>query len=133
MADVNDDVREILRNLPGNSHWEGSFWERLAEHCVWDVDAFWMLHRSLVRLACAAAGAHMDRNMALVIARLQGRVLGLLAAHHDVNDVFRIRNLDADLLRGMVERFEHAVLGFFSGEALPESSYDVRNPLIVKI
>jgi len=122
---------EILRNLPGNANWEGSFYERLSEHGVWDAAEFWKLHLALVITATNfAAHAQISRPLASSVATLQARVSNLIAAHYDANDAFQIHNLTAAELNAFSERFEHAVLSVFSGAVLPESSYELVNPLV---
>ena len=123
---------ELQRNLPGNPNWEGSFYEQLTEHAVWDVDAFWQLHLYLVQSAAAQSGSGLvNRDLALAIVTLQGKVMTLVSAHYDANDVFKIRNIHPETLHSFVERFQHAMLAVISGEVLPESSYDLVNPLLV--
>lgn len=121
----------IFRNLPGNPAWEGSFYERLSEEGFWDNDAFWQLHLALAHAAKASRALdEINRELAWAVASIQSGVFGLVAAHYNPNDVFTISNLTPDQLHDFIERFEHAVLGVFSGEAYPESCYDLRNPLM---
>lgn len=121
----------IFRNLPGNSAWVGSFYERLVEDAVWDRDEFWKLHFALINVAKASgSGEAINRELAWAVAKIQSRVLGSVAAHYNPNDIFTITNLTPDELHEFIERFDHAVLGLFSGEVLDESSYDLNNPLI---
>jgi hypothetical protein len=42
---------ELVRNIPGNSNWEGSFYERLTEYGEWDSKSFWVLHLDLLNIA----------------------------------------------------------------------------------
>jgi len=122
---------EILRNLPGNPNWEGSFYERLSQHGFWDVAEFWKLHLALVVSATDfAACTHIGRPLAAGVATLQARISNLIAAHYNAHDAFQISNLTAAELNAFSERFEHAVLAVFSGAVLPESSYDLVNPLV---
>jgi hypothetical protein len=122
---------EIQRNLPGNPEWESSFYGKLAEHGVWDVDAFWRLHLDLILAARTnCLSEQIDRKFALVVTTLFARVANLIEAHFNSNDVFKITNMTTDDLLAFRERFEHAVLGVFSGEILPETSFDLTNPLI---
>ena len=122
---------EIQQNLPGNPEWERSFFGRLAEDCVWDVDAFWRLHLDLIVATRTSCGSgQIDREVALAVATIFARVSSLVASHFHDQDVFKITNLTTDDLLAFRERFEHAFLGFFSGEILPESSFDLTNPLI---
>lgn len=121
----------IFKNLPGNPAWVGSFYERLAEEGVWDKDEFWKLHLALINAANKLASqSSIDCELASAVARIQSCVWGLIAAHYDENDVFTIGNLTATELYDFTERFDHAILGVFSGEVIPEASYDLNNPLI---
>jgi len=121
----------IFENLPGNPRWVGSFYERLVEDAIWDRDEFWKLHLALTNAASASDSLEtMNRELAWAVAKIQSRVLGVIAAHYNPNDIFGISNLAPDELTNFVERFDHAILGVFSGEVLAESSYDLTNPLI---
>lgn len=121
---------EIFRNLPGNPNWEGSFYEQLTEYGIWNSDEFWKLHLALTEAALRPTGSEfIDRKVALAVATLQAEISRLVSAHYDANDVFEIKNLTPTDLHAFYERFEHAVLSVYSGEVLPESSYDLVNPL----
>ncbi|WP_128139492.1 Imm41 family immunity protein [Janthinobacterium lividum] len=121
----------IFRNFPGNPNWQGSFYERLTEYGDWNIVEFWKLHWDLVEAARSEAhhGA-VSRELALAVATLYAKVSSLILAHYNVNDVFLINNLSPDQLLAFTERFEHAMLGVFSGEVIAESSYDLPSPLI---
>jgi Immunity protein 41 len=122
----------ILRNLPGNPRWEGSFYEQLTEHGRWDIDEFWILHLALTEAAIALSQSDMiKKEIALSVVTLQSKVSHLLIAHFNENDVFEISNLSVDELIDFRERFYLAVISVFSGEVIPESSFDLANPLIV--
>jgi hypothetical protein len=122
---------QIFRNLPGNPNWEGSFYEKLTEHGNWCIEEFWKLHLDLVEAAQIQAHAvTIDRELALAVATLYARISNLVSAHYNINDVFQIGNLSENELLNFTERLEHAILGVFSGRVIPESSYDVSNPLV---
>ena len=123
-------MRELERNIPGHSNWEGSFFERLTEYGEWDQEAFWYLHKELVELAQRADEHSVDRELAYMLLYLQQRVLNLVAAHFAKNDVFNITNLKGEQLYEFKERFDMAILGVITGEVLPESSFDLVNPLL---
>lgn len=123
----------IYRNLPGNPNWEGSFYEKLTEHCVWDADEFWKLHFDLTQAAkISNQSDQIDRELALWVCMLQTKVFRLVCAHFNQNDVFKISNLASEEIYQFIERFEMAVIGVFSGEVLSESAFDLCNPLIKK-
>ena len=120
----------VFANLPGSPEWPASFWGRLVEGCVWDTDEFWRLHLALLTVAeSLQSSSDLDRELACAVVRIQARVMGALTAHYDPDDHFKILNLDDQELREYAERFEHAALSLFSGEVLPESSYDLQSPL----
>lgn len=123
-------MRELERNIPGHSNWEGSFFERLTEYGEWDREAFWRLHQELVELAQRADKNPVDRDLAYMLLYLQQRVLNLVASHFAKNDVFKITNLKGEQLYEFKERFDMAILGVITGEVLPESSFDLVNPLL---
>ncbi|NUU02826.1 Imm41 family immunity protein [Herbaspirillum robiniae] len=122
----------IFRNLPGSPNWEGSFYEQLAEFGKWDPDEFWKLHLDLISAAQIEAQSEaVDRALALAVVTLYSNISSLILANFNSNDGFEIANLSRDELRAFMERLEHAVHGVFSGEIIPERSYDLTNPLIV--
>lgn len=123
---MSDPVHVLLANLPGSESWPISFWGRLVEEGLWYEPAFWELHDALVAIALRNKGSEaINRQIAEAVSRVQARVLGCIASHYDSNDVFTIINLDDDRLREFVGRFEHATVRVFSGEVLPEESYDL--------
>lgn len=122
---------EIFRNLPGNQRWEGSFYEQLTEYGVWNEEAFWVLHLSLTKSAGTPQSTAIDRELALALVTLQSKVLNLIAAHYDPDDIFEIQGMASERLHAFIERFQHGVLAAFSGEVIAESSYDLVNPLLV--
>jgi len=124
---------ELLRNIPGNPNWEGSFYERLTEYGEWDSKSFWLLHLDLLNIANQqVSNQPVERELAHVLLMLQQKVLTLITAHFAKNDVFQISNINTEQLYEFKERFEVAVLGAISGEVLPESSFDLVNPLVKK-
>ncbi len=121
----------IFRNCPGNPQWQGSFYEQLTEYGIWNKDEFWELHLDLTNAARAASGSQsVDRELAEAVALLGIRILGLIGAHFSEHDVYKITNVGPDELHDFKERVELAVLGVFSGEIVPESSFYFPNPLI---
>ncbi len=122
---------ELLRNIPGNPNWEGSFYERLTEYGEWDSKSFWILHLDLLNIAKQQISDRpIERELAYMLLLLQQKVLTLISAHFTKNDVFQIDNINTEQLYEFKERFEMAILGAISGEVLPESSFDLVNPLV---
>jgi len=122
-------IEYIYHNIPGNPQWRGSFYERLAEDGEWDIDEFWRLHFALIEAAKnPAASENINRSLALNVVQIHLRVSGLICAHFDNNDVFKIENLSREEIYAFKERLDLAVAGVFSGEVLPESSFDLKCP-----
>jgi len=122
---------EIVRNIPGNLNWEGSFYERLTEYGEWDSKSFWVLHLDLLNIAKQqVTNQPVERELAYMLLLLQQKVLTLISAHFAKNDVFKIVNINTEQLYEYQERFKMAILGAISGEVLPESSFDLANPLV---
>ncbi|TMN68458.1 hypothetical protein CWB85_18465 [Pseudoalteromonas sp. S1727] len=122
---------ELVRNIPGNSNWEGSFYERLTEYGEWDSKSFWVLHLDLLNIAKQqVTNQPVERELAYMLLLLQQKVLTLISAHFAKNDVFKIVNINTEQLYEYQERFKMAILGAISGEVLPESSFDLANPLV---
>lgn len=121
----------IYRNVPENPEWIGSFYERLVEYGEWNIPEFWQLHHALIEAAIASRQSEkIDRMLALSVVKIHLRVSGAIAAHFDKNDVFNISNLSYDEIHEFKERLDLAVSGVFSGEIIPESSFDLKNPLM---
>ena len=122
---------ELERNIPGNINWEGSFYERLTEYGEWDSKSFWVLHLELLNIAKTKNNdLNVEKDLAYMLLYLQQRILTLISAHFTSSDVFEIVNINTEQLYEFKERFEIAVLGAISGEVLPETSFDLVNPLV---
>lgn len=120
----------ISRNLPGNPHWEGSFYEQLTEYGIWDKKEFCLLHRDLILAANQFKdSAAIDKQVACAIVTLQSNVSRLFAAHFNENDVFNILDLSNDELHACKERLDAAVVSVFSGELLTEDAFELADPL----
>lgn len=120
----------LYRNLPGSDLWEGSFYEKLTEHGIWDEDEFWRLHLDLTHIAQNIKGETISRELACAIVKLYSRISSLISAQLNINDMFVISNLSQDQLFAYRERLEMAVVGVFSGEVLDESSFDLQSPFL---
>jgi hypothetical protein len=72
----------------------------------------------------------VDKDLAYMLLYLQQRVLTLIASHSTNKDSFKICNIDNDQLCEFEERFNMAIFGVISGNLLPETSFDLANPLI---
>jgi hypothetical protein len=122
---------ELERNIPGNSNWEGSFYEQLTENCEWDSKSFWELHLELVNIAKNQnSDGDIPVGLAYNLLYLQERVLNLITAHFTKNDIYKIENINAEQIYEFKERFEMAILGAVSGKVVPESSFNLVNPLL---
>ena len=121
----------LEQNMPGSLNWEGSFYEQLSEYGIWNADEFWKLHFELVEMANKVKRLEkIDRELAVLLVSFSVKVFNLFVAHFNKNDVFKIQNIDADAIFNFKERFELAVEGALSGEVLPESYFNLKNPLI---
>lgn len=122
---------ELARNMPGNAGWEGSFYERLTEYGEWNEEAFWKLHQELTEIAKSVNGEpYVSRRLMHMLVFVQERVLNLISAHFNVDDVFKISNISVDSICQFRERFQMAIIGVATGEVLPESFFDLANPLL---
>ena len=125
-------IEHLYRNSPSHPKWEGSFVERLHEYSEWDEQAFWLVHKDLVELAKEFATVEtVPKDIAARVVALQKTVSTSFAANFNKNDGFVIDNLDTEKLHEFMERFDMAVLGVFTGQVLPESSFDLVSPLLV--
>lgn len=121
----------VHRNLPGNPDWEGSFYERLAEYGEWDEAEFWLLHTELTQLARSlGAFREISKEIAHKLFKIYARVLGLISAHFDPNDLYVIEGIESSRLFAFKERLDSAFSGVFLGEIPPESSFTLKNPLL---
>lgn len=125
------EYQTIARNLPGDENWEGSFYERLAEHGVWDEHEFWLIHREIVELAARFSDkADIDKKFAYSVILLYSKIDALVTANFNVDDAYVITGLTAEEIFLHKERLDHAVLSVFSGAIMPESAFDLANPLL---
>lgn len=123
---------EIERYSAGHPDWEGSFSERLYEYCEWNIPEFWKLHKELVELAVWLRGKdEINKQLVGRILGIQKSVRAVVAAHYNKNDVVTISGLTDEQLHEFIERFDMAIMGVASGEVLPESSFDLVNPLLI--
>jgi hypothetical protein len=124
---------ELSRNIPRSKNWIGSFYEQLAEHGIFDYDAFWKLHRDLILLAKdAKERKHVNSKLAYELLKVQQDVLRLFCSHFDKNDIFKIKGMNSEKIREFKEIFEIAVIGAISGQVLPDTSFNYLNPLLKK-
>lgn len=127
---------EIFKNLPGDGsvEWEDTFYGYLSEHGEWDVEKFWVLHKALILLGRSVQkDLTVDRSLAHALLYIQQHVLTHVASHSDPRVDWKIESLNDDQLYEYTERFELAILGAISGELLPESSFDLVNPLLSNV
>jgi Immunity protein 41 len=123
---------EIERYSANHPDWEGSFSERLYEYCEWDINEFWKLHKTLIDLAIFLRDQDfVDKRLMLEILGIQQSVQNMFSAHFSKRDVCNIKNISEEELREFMERFNIAILGVASGQVIPESSFDLKNPLIL--
>lgn len=122
---------EILRNLPGHPNWDGSFYEQLVEYGRWDSNEFWKLHLEIIILARDLVEFDsIKRSTALKIVWLQSKIKDLLIANFNAGDGYEISGLNTITIFSYMERLDAAILGVFSGEVIPESEFELANPLI---
>jgi len=122
---------EILRNIPGNPNWDGSFYEQLAEYGRWDSNEFWKLHLEIILLTKDLAKFDsIQKSTALHVVWLQSKIKDLLIANFNIGDGFEILDLNKIDIFSYLERLDSAIIGIFSGEVIPESEFELVNPLI---
>ena len=111
--------------------WEGSFVERLHEYSEWNKPAFWDLHKELIELAREYSLVEsVPKDVAARVVALQKTVSTSFAANFNENDGFSIQNINTEELHEFMERFDMAILGVFTGQVIPESSFDLVSPLL---
>ena len=122
---------EIERYCANHPDWEGSFSERLYEYCEWNSSEFWKLHKALIELAVWLTDKEqIDKRLVGRIIGIQKSVWSMVAAHFNKNDTVKLKGVTDEQLHEFMERFDLAIQGISSGEVLPESSFDLVNPLI---
>ena len=122
---------ELERNMPGHPHWEGSFFERLTEYGEWNACEFWKLHLELLSIAKNSNYELLvERKLSHMLLYIQQRILNLISANFNKNDIFKISNISTEQLYEYRERFEMAIISAITCEVLPESSFDLVNPLV---
>lgn len=130
MIELRKKYSNLFRNLPGNSDWEGSFYENLVENGIWDEVEFWKLHFDLIDIARDSDEKNIDRNISAAVMRIYVKIASLISAHFRQNDIFRIHGLSDSKISEYKERLDLAAIGAFSGEILEERRFDTMNPLL---
>ncbi|WP_298772964.1 Imm41 family immunity protein [uncultured Shewanella sp.] len=122
---------EIERYSATHPDWEGSFSERLYEHNEWNIDAFWKLHKELADLAIwLKTYDEVDKQLFGKLLGIQKSVWMMVASHFNKNDTVLINGVTDEELQEFIERFDMVFLAISTGNILPESSFDLVNPLI---
>ncbi|WP_104403509.1 Imm41 family immunity protein [Vibrio penaeicida] len=129
----NHSVDEILKNVPGDGSpdWEHTFYGRLSEYGEWDVQKFWTLHRALIEVGVLVKeSTSVDRNLVYALLYIQNGVLVHVSSHFDSRVSWKVESIDDEELQEYAERFQLAILGAISGDIIPESSFELVNPLL---
>lgn len=98
---------ELKRNLPDHPDWEGSFYGQLTEHGRWNNPAFDRLLQCLSELRIVDP---IRSETARDLLSLQAKVLNLVAAHFNQQDVFIIENLDTEEILDKSGELESAIM-----------------------
>ena len=114
------DLSILRENAPGElAYSQASFIGRLTEEAVFDLRAYRMLEEAIVTTAALPA---RDRGESAKWAfRIFDRVTLLLVAQFDPSDVFRIVNMEKEVVRDFAERFRYVMGCWFAAES-PELS-----------
>ncbi|PQJ60651.1 hypothetical protein BTO10_14995 [Vibrio chagasii] len=129
----NPPVDEIYKNVPGDGSpdWEHTFYGHLSEYGEWDIEKFWIFHKALIEVGMLVKeGTSVDRNLAYALLYIQHGVLVHIGSHFNSRVSWKFESIDDEELRDYAERFQLAILGAISGDIVPESSFDLINPLI---
>ena len=129
----NESLNEIFRNMPGNGsdEWEKTFYGHLSEFGEWNIEKFWVFHKALVTIGKQVEeGTEVNRNLAHTLLYIQQRVLTHVASHFNPAIDWQFESINDEQIYEYIERFELAILGAISGEVIPESSFDIVNPLL---
>ena len=109
---------ELFRNLPSDKNWEGSFYETLTEHGIWDEIEFSKLEFCLCAInAQMESSKILDARIVRALLELQQRISRCIQSHYDRKDIFKISNVSEEQLYDLVERFE---LAFWSRAKVQE-------------
>ena len=123
---------EIERYSASHPDWKGSFSERLYEYSEWNASEFWKLHKTLVELAIALRDKNqIDKQLFGRILGIQKSIWSIVAAHFNECDAIKLVGVSDEQLHEFVERFDLAIIGLSNGKVLPESSFDLVNPLLI--
>lgn len=112
---------------------EHSFLRILHEDETWNHEKYWELDHAMV--VCAKNNreqTQLNRELCAVAARIYINILGLVSAHYDENDFFRIKNLSDEEVFDFREKTELRFEHFYSGEVLTERLFRQKNPLIIR-
>ena len=124
-------IYEIYRYSAKHPDWEGSFSERLYEHAEWDHGEFWKLHKELIDLSIHwYHESRIDKKIVGKILGIQQSIHSTIIAHYDNNDYFKITNITDEEIHQLKERIDTAIIALTSGDIMPESSFELKNPLL---
>jgi hypothetical protein len=122
---------ELMKNLPSHPDWCSSFYGKLAEDGEWNVDAFWRLHVDLLQIAKDFHNEEcISRELLYALIYVQNGVLNSIVYNLSKKDAFKIINIDENSIMKFKERFDSAMICIGAGDILPETSFDLVNPLL---
>ncbi|MCX7553110.1 Imm41 family immunity protein [Marinicella sp. S1101] len=130
---IDEALTEIFRNMPGDGsdEWEKTFFGFLSEFGDWHVEKFWVFHKALIDIGKKVdKKGSVDRELSYALLYIQDSVLTHIASHFDPAIDWQFTSIAGEEIYGFKERFELAILGAISGEVIPETSFDLINPLI---
>jgi len=116
----------IQRNFPHNDLYENlSFIGKLHEEKIWDMEEYWLLEWGIYNI---------ERNSSAILDWELFRIFSLImlsiSSHLDMNDSFKIENLELPLIYEFRERTQIVFEGYFS-ELMPKQIFfEKKNPLL---
>jgi len=123
-------MNTLLANFPHSTEFrEDSFVASWHEKALFDQQQYWMLEKEIVDLCTESKTTSISRDIAWPLTRIFSYIMMSIQAHYDVNDSFRIGNLNDEQMRNFRDRFQQLVEGFFSGTLNRCSDFSNTNPM----
>ena len=116
----------ILRNFPNNDFYDKlSFIGMLHEEKIWDMEEYWLLEWGIYNVE-KNSSAKLDWELF----RIFSLIMLSISSHLDMNDSYKIGNLELPLVYEFRERTQLVFEGYFS-EIMPKQNFfDKKNPLL---
>ena len=97
----------IMRNLPGHSEWESSFYGQLSEYRHWNNGYYEELKSELESLCKdLVSDSHVTKELAYSVLFLQQKIMMIFQCHYDPMDSVHIQGVETETIRELDEELQ---------------------------